>query len=145
MSVNPATLESWTDKQVIIHLIQEDGSAKEFEGKIEAASEFGVAFKEKGKRDSDLVMPDKIEEIALAPVKAKTLPQKKLKEVTESSARQHLLDRHGYDRSVVNEMTDESAFKEHNDIDHADLGHKHIAEDDDSDDDANEGDGDSEE
>lgn len=131
MAVDATTLESFSGKQVILTVAGEDGDAKEFEGKVEAASEYGMAFKEKGKRDSDLVEPNQIIEIALAPVKPKTLAQKKLKEVTESTARQHLLDRHGYERSVVNKMTDEQAFSEHNDIDHDDLGHKHVAEDDD--------------
>jgi len=131
MSVNPQSLVEFEGKQVILHLIQEDSSVKELEGKVEAASEFGLAFKEKGKRDSDLVEPQQIEEIALAPTKPKSLPQKKLKPVTESTARQHLLDRHGYDRSVVNGMDDEKAFAEHEDIDHTDLGHKHVAPEDD--------------
>lgn len=131
MTVDPKTLEEFSDKQVTIHIIKDDGDLEEKEGKIEAASEFGVAFKEKGKRDSELLEPSQIEEITLAPVKPKTLAQKKLKEVTETTARQHLLDRHGYDRSVVNEMDDAQAFAEHADIDHADLGHKHAAEDDD--------------
>lgn len=133
MPVDPATLEKYDGKQVLLTVIQEDGSAKEFEGKIEAASAAGVAFKEKGKRDVELVEPNKIEEIALAPIKPKSLPQKKLKPVTETTVRQHLLDRHGYDRSVVNGMTDEQASKEHEDIDHDDLGHKHVEPDDDED------------
>lgn len=130
MSVDATTLEQFDGKQVIVHLIQEDGTAKEFTGKIEAASEQGVAFKEKGKRDVELVLPNQIEEIALAPEKPRTLSQKKLKPVTESTARQHLLDRHGYDRSVVNSMNDEQAFAEHEDTDHSDLGHRHVTEDD---------------
>jgi len=134
MPVDPSTLEDFDGKQVILTLIEEDGSAREVEGKIEAASAAGVAFKEKGKRDVELIEPKSIEEIAPAPVKPKTLAQKKLKPVAEQNARQHLLDRHGYDRSVINGMTDEQAFAEHEDIDHADLGHKHVEpEDDDSD------------
>lgn len=136
MAVDASTLESFTGKSVTLVLKQEDGSAKEFEGKVEAASEYGMAFKEKGKRDSDLVEPDQIEEITLAPVKPKTLAQKKLKEVSETTARQHLLDRHGYERSVVNKMSDEQAFSEHEDIDHSDLGHKHVSDDDEGDENA---------
>src|SRR3954447_9273057 len=105
MTADPSTLESFDGKQVILTLVKSDGSASEVEGKVEAASSAGVAFKEKGKRDVDLIEPDSIEEIALAPVKPKNLPQKELREVTESSARQHLMDRHGYDRSVVNSMS----------------------------------------
>lgn len=136
MAVDASTLADFSGKQVTLVLKQEDGSAKEFEGKVEAASEYGMAFKEKGKRDSDLVEPDQIEEITLAPVKPKTLAQKKLKEVSETTARQHLLDRHGYERSVVNKMSDEQAFSEHEDIDHSDLGHKHVSDDDEGDENA---------
>lgn len=138
MTVDPQTLEQFNGKSVILTLAQEDGSAKQFEGKVEAASEFGMAFKEKGKRDSDLIVPDQIVEIVAAPTKPKKLTQKKLKPVTETTARQHLLDRHGYDRSVVNEMSDEQAFSEHNDIVHDDLGHKHVSEDEDQNDEAGE-------
>lgn len=133
MTVDPKTLEEFSGKQVILTVIQEDGSAKELEGKVEDASEVGMAFKEKGKRDVDLVLPEQIEEIVLAPSKPKTLSQKKLKEITEANARQHLLDRHGYERSVVNGMTDEQGLDEHNDIDHSDLGHRHESEDDEAD------------
>ena len=142
MPVDPSTLEDFDGKQVILTLIEDDGSAREVEGKVEAASAAGVAFKEKGKRDVELVEPKSIEEIALAPVKPKNLAQKKLKPVAEQNARQHLLDRHGYDRSVVNGMTDEQAFAEHEDIDHADLGHKHVepSEDDEADETGDDGD-----
>lgn len=138
MAVDPSTLEEFDGKQVLLHVIA-DGELVEREGKVEAASEQGMAFKEKGKRDVELIEPDQIEEIALAPTKPKTLSQKKLKEVELTTARQHLLDRHGYERSVVNKMTDEQAFADHNDIDHKDLGHKHESEDDEADGDETEG------
>jgi len=130
MPVDPKSLEQFEGKQVILHKITDDG-LQELEGKIEAASEFGVAFKERGKRDSDLVEPGQIEEIALAPSKPKKLSQKKLKPVTDSTVRQHLLDRHGYELGVVNEMSDDAALREHDDIDHTELGHLHVAEDED--------------
>lgn len=134
MTVAADTLVDFAGKQVILHLITPEG-LKELEGKVEDASEVGMAFKEKGKRDVELVEPHQIEEINLAPEKPKTLAQKKLKPVTENTARQHLLDRHGYERSVVNGMTDSQGLAEHDDIDHADLGHKHVEPDNDSDDD----------
>lgn len=130
MSVDPGTLAEFSGKQVILHLIQDDNSIVELEGKVEDASEVGMAFKEKGKRDVDLVLPEKIEEIALAPEKPKKIVQKKLKPVTETNVRQHLVDRHGMPRSQANEMADDDALKLHDGIDHADLGHKHETEDD---------------
>lgn len=140
MTVDPKTLEQYEGKQVLLTLAAENGDAKELEGKVEAASVQGMAFKEKGKRDVELVMPNEIVEIALAPVKPKPLIQKKLKLVSETTVRQHLLDRHGYERTVVNAMSEDSALMEHEDIDHKDLGHKHEAEDDNGDEADNEAD-----
>lgn len=126
MSVDPNTLAQYDGKDVVLHLIQEDGSVAEFEGKVQGASEFGMAFKEKGKRDSVLVEPKEIEEIAVAATKPKNLSQKKLKPIAAGSIRQHLLDRHGFSRSLVNKMDDDAAVKAHDGIDHADLGHRHL-------------------
>lgn len=133
MSVDPMTLAEFSGKQVILHVLQDDGTVAELEGKVEDASEVGMAFKEKGKRDVDLVFPDKIEEIALAPSKPKTISQKKLKPAVESTVRQHLADRHGWLRSEINKLSDEDAFAQHENLDHDDLGHKHVAADDDAD------------
>lgn len=140
MSVDPKELEKFSGKQVIVHVITDDGSVEEKEGKFEEASEVGVAFKEKGKRDVDLLLPEQIEEVAAAPSKPKKLTQKKLKPATESTARQHLADRHGYDLSDLNEMSDEQAFSDHEDIDHTNLGHKHESDEDEADDEAGEDD-----
>lgn len=131
MSVDPKELEKYSGKQVLVHVIEDDGSVSEKEGKFEEASEVGVAFKEKGKRDVDLLLPEEIEEVTAAPTKPKKLVQKKLKPATESTARQHLADRHGYDLTDLNEMSDEQAFSDHEEIDHENLGHKHEADDDD--------------
>jgi len=128
MSVDASTLVNFEGKQVVLHLIEEDGSVTEKNGKVEGASEFGIAFKEKGRREVDLVEPNQIEEIELAPEKPRTLSQKKLKPVADSNVRQHLLDRHGYSRSAVNKMSDEQGAAEHNGIDHSDLGHRHLTE-----------------
>jgi hypothetical protein len=131
MTVDISTLDQYDNKQVILHVAQQDGSAKEMEGKVEAGSPIGVAFKEKGKRDVEFIEPNDIVEIALAPDKPKNISQRKLKPITDTQARQHLVDRHGFLRSQVNKMTDDEAFKEHNAIDHDDLGHRHVSEDDD--------------
>ena len=122
-------LEEYTGKMVILTVKQDDGSAKQLEGKVEAASDQGIAFKEKGKREVDLVLPDKIDEIAVAPEKPKTLAQKKLQPIADSAVRQHLLDRHGMSRTKVNKMSEAEAVELHNSIDHSDLGHRHEAKD----------------
>lgn len=126
MSVDATTLVNFEGKQVILHFIEEDGSVSEKTGKVDGASEFGIAFKEKGKREVALIEPHQIEEIDLAPEKPKSLSQKKLKPIAVANARQHLLDRHGYTRTAVNAMSDEQAGEEHDGIDHSDLGHRHL-------------------
>jgi hypothetical protein len=128
MSVNPKELEKFSGKQVILTVKAEDGTAKEIPGKVEGASEVGLAFKEKGKREVQLVEPDQIEDISEAPTEAKKVTQKKLKPVKKEQVRQHLADRHGYNRSEINSMTDDAAFDFHEKLDHKDLGHKHVAE-----------------
>lgn len=129
MAVAANTLADYDGKQVILHVINsETNQLDELEGKVESASEVGMAFKEKGKRDLRLIEPSQIEEIEVAPEAPKKVAQKKLQQVTERSARQHLLDRHGYLRSWANEVSDEEAFAEHASVDHSDLGHRHLTD-----------------
>lgn len=129
MPVDASTLETYEGKQVILHLIAEDGSVNELTGKVENASEVGMAFKEKGKRDVELVLPDQIEEISVAPSEPKKITQKKVLPVTESNVRRHLADRHGFLLSDLAKMSDADAFAQHEAIDHSDLGHRHEAKD----------------
>jgi hypothetical protein len=127
--VDPNILANFQDKSVILTVVGPDGDAVQVTGKVEGASAVGLAFKEKGKREVKLVEPKNIEEIVEAPTEAKKVTQKKLKPLEKpEQARQHLADRHGYNRSDLNKMSDADAFKFHNDLDHSDLGHKHVAE-----------------
>jgi hypothetical protein len=128
MTVAANTLSEYSGKQVVLHVVNDEGGLDELEGKVESASEVGMAFKEKGKRDLRLIEPSQIEEIEVAPEAPKKAAQKKLQQVTEKSARQHLLDRHGYLRSWANEVSDEEALAEHESIDHRDLGHRHLTD-----------------
>lgn len=134
MSVDLNTLDQYDGKQVILTLAASNGDAIEREGKIEAGSIAGIAFKEKGKRDVELIEPDEIVEIAEAPEKPKKLLIKKLKAASVNNARAHLADRHGWSRSELNNMTDDEAFNLHDELDHDDLGHKHLVEEDDEED-----------
>lgn len=125
MTVAVAELEKNVKKPVVLHVRQDDGSLKELEGKIEAASEAGLAFKEKGKSNLDLYLPNQIEEIQAAPEKPKQVSQKKLKPIDLGQARQHLVDRHGVTLSWAKEADEQKAFDYHQNLDHADLGHRH--------------------
>ncbi len=133
MSVDPNTLEEFSEQAVLLHRILEDGSVEELEGRVEAASAAGLAFKEKGKRDVILILPQEIEEIEAAPETPKKLAQKTLKAVTRTNVRQHLLDRHGLTRPEANAMTDEAAWDMHEEADHSELGHKHEEDDEEAD------------
>lgn len=127
MSINPQDLPQYEGKKIILVLKTDDG-AKEFEGTAEAASEAALGFKEKGKRDLVLVEPDAIEEISLVPEKPKKVTQKKMKPIAEGNVRQHLADRHGIPLSDLKDVSEEDAKKAHDNMDHSDLGHKHVAE-----------------
>ncbi len=125
MAVEAAELESFINKKVILHTINDDDSTTEREGKVEAASEGGIAFKEKGKSSLDLYEVKQIEEIAAAPETPKKIRQKRLDPVETGRVRQHLVDRHGMPVSRANSMDEKAATELHDKIDHADLGHKH--------------------
>ena len=126
MTVAVAELEANIGKQVVLHLKQEDGSLKELEGKLEAASAAGLAFKEKGKSNLDLYMPDQVESLQAAPDKPKSVSQKKIKPIVEGQARQHLLDRHGVPLDWAKKASEKEAFEYHKNLDHSNLGHVHV-------------------
>jgi hypothetical protein len=127
--VAPTTLEEvqqYTDKDVLIHLVQPDSSLKETTGKIMVATEAGIGFKEKGKASAELLTLSQIEEIAPAPAKVKSVVQKKIKPIEMGQARQHLIDRHGVELSWGKEADEKAAFEYHAGLDHSNLGHIHV-------------------
>lgn len=126
MSTTVSDLSEWVDKQVILHLKKEDGSLEEVEGLVEAASEAGMAFKRKGKGGLALIMPDEIEEIQAAPEKPKALTVKKMQPIKEGQARQHLLTYHGVPLDWAKGTDEKAAFQYHLELDHSNLGHKHV-------------------
>lgn len=127
MTVAVTELAKHVNKRVVLHVKQDDGTLAEKEGKIEAASEAGLAFKEKGSSKLDLYLPEQIEEIQAAPEKPKSITQKKVKIIEVGQARQHLADRHGVPLSWLKANDEQTAFEYHESLDHADLGHRHEA------------------
>ena len=101
--------------------------AVEIEGSLEAANELGVMLKPKGQVKADIIDAAEIEEIRLAPEKAKSLKAKPLKIIELGQAKSHLLERHGLTLKEVNGLTEEEAFEYHETINHveSDLGHIH--------------------
>lgn len=129
MSVTVEQLKSFAGKQVLMHVITEDGDLDEVFGKVEAASDVGIAFKPKGSSTVQLFLPDQIEEMTGAPAKKRTVSQRKLKPIGEDKILRHLLDFHGVPLSWAKETAPKDAVQYHNDLDHADLGHNHDKED----------------
>jgi hypothetical protein len=130
MTTTIESLQKYIGKEVIVHLVQDDNSAKEFTGRIEAATVAGIVFKEKGKSGMQLIeSPAKIYEIDFAPVKQKAVVQKKLVPVEFGQARQHLVDRHGVELQWAKDADEKAAFEYHEGLDHTNLGHKHEAKD----------------
>lgn len=128
MAVNATELEGYLNKKVVLHTIDaESGELVEREGKIDAASPHGIAFKEKGKASVDLYEVDQIEEIAPLVEGPKKIRQKKLKPVEAGSVRQHLVDRHGMPLDRANDIDEAQAVELHDRIDHTNLGHRHEA------------------
>lgn len=125
-------LSQYAGKRVIlVRKVEGSDTAEEVEGTVESANQLGIVLKPKGKATFELVEEGNIEDIRFAPVKPQALKAKKLKPVPFGQVKRHLLDRHAFTLSVVNEMTEEKAVEVHDGIDHSDLGHKH-AEDSDS-------------
>lgn len=126
MTVTAAELETFTGKNVKLVINREGQENVELEGKIELASEVGVAFKPRRKRDVDFIEPAHIVSIEEIAEPASDLKQKTLPPVDAAKVRAHLIDRHGAPLSQVNGMTDEQALTLHGKIPHDDLGHKHL-------------------
>lgn len=123
-------LTQYTGKKVrLVHNLDEPNSeghlAEEIEGTVQVGNAVGVLIKKKGRTMSDLIEAHKIEKIEEITSAPKALKPKVLKEVGLETARQHLLDRHGWKLADVNQMSDQQAFVAHGEIDHSVLGHQH--------------------
>jgi hypothetical protein len=124
MSVDPNILANYAGKNVNIKLTGEYAELSG-EGKVEAASTMGVAFKPKGK-GTVIVLPSDVDAIEAAAV-VKKITRKSMLPVTLDNVRQHLVDRHGYKVSDIEQYTPEQALEFHSTLEHAELGHDHTA------------------
>jgi hypothetical protein len=125
MSVDPNILAQYAGKNVIIKLSGEYAESSG-EGKVEAASIKGVAFKPKGK-GTVIVLPSDVEAIEAAPL-VKKITRKSMLPVSFENVRQHLVDRHGYKVGDIETMTPEGALEFHATLEHTELGHDHKKE-----------------
>lgn len=131
MSVAIADIKAKIGENILLTVKREDGSTEQVEGKIEVASEAGVGFKPKGRRELDLLEVEDVLAIEEAPVTEAKLKQVKLKPIEAGRIKKHLIDRHGAPLSQVNALSPEQAAELHGKIDHSDLGHNHDKKEDD--------------
>lgn len=125
MGVTLEELQPFIDKEAVFHLIKDDNTLEQVTGTIKAATVAGVPFKRKGQSGLELTSVNKIEEIALAPAKVKSVTRKRLDPIELGKARQHLVDRHGVTVSWAKDAAEKDAFDYHATLDHDDLGHYH--------------------
>jgi hypothetical protein len=128
-AVEEIQLDQYIGKRVVVvrNVNGENGpEAVEIEGYVETANAKGVLLKPKGKTQFDLIEADEIEKIDLAPEDTK-LKARRINPVKLGQAKNHLLERHGYTLTQVNDMTEQEAFEFHLSLDHKaeDLGHYH--------------------
>jgi len=108
-----------------------DDVSRTVEGTIDMATDTALLIKERGSAMLKLIElsgidSDTIEFIVDPPTEIK---QKTVAPVTVSSARNHMLDKHGWKLDAINGTSDEDAYKIHSAIDHANLGHVHEVRD----------------
>lgn len=108
----------YANKTVILTVKEGDSTVKK-EGRIEAASDIGVAFKPKGTTQIGMIEGSTITNVEVLPEKPKVIKPKALAPCTLENVRQHLVDRHGLNLEWINKTTPEAAMEYHNDIDHA--------------------------
>jgi|SRR6478736_1929639 len=120
-------LKQYENKKVIVTRNLADGTADELEGTVTTASAAGLIVKPKGKTSVVIVGTDEIVEVRYVVDAPKAIKAKELKPITFGQARGHLLDRHGYALADINKMDEAAALEFHDSIDHAPLGHVHVA------------------
>lgn len=132
MALDLAPYEELTDKKVIVKYNVPDGDTKvltELEGTLMAvAPGIGVMVRPKGKQQGELInLEDLAEEnpIEVAAASVRDLKPQALKPVGVDDARKHLVERHGYKISDINQMSPTDAYTFHEQLDHNDLGHNH--------------------
>jgi hypothetical protein len=140
MTVSVTDLKDFEDQKVVLvrNLAKPNDkgeTAEELEGTLVAVAGDAVMFKQKGKATAGLIDISDIERVDHAESGTKKLARKTLKMVKFGQARNHLLERHGYTLTQVNDLSEKEAFELHEAIDHEaqDLGHVHKDKADESD------------
>jgi hypothetical protein len=94
------------------------------DGMLLRAGPQGIVFESKGKTE---IIP-LVAIIDLYPFTApRKVVRRKVQQLLQRRARQHLLDRHGIPWDLIKFTTEATAFVMHQKIDHTNLGHQHRA------------------
>lgn len=117
-------ISALAEKRVALTVQDTDGSEKEIEGTIEAASAAGVVIRQKGARRSEVYAAAQILSAEVLLV-GKKIKRRQLQPIEVEEAKQHLADRHGYSLPDVEPFTDEQALDFHGTINHENLAHYH--------------------
>jgi hypothetical protein len=117
-------------KTVVFTVKNADETETVVEGIVEAASLAGIAFRQKGKSQLQLLEVGDVIRHEIVPEKPKVLKQRVLKPVELTKVRQHLADAHGINLNWLNSVSNEDAAEYHNSLNHNDpetgpLGHRH--------------------
>ena len=123
----------YVDKKVILTVGTpgNDEPDRNIEGTVQTANAVALLIKLKGKSQTEPIFTSQIVSIELAPDTNRELKQRYLKEVKVGEFRQHLVDRHGFTLSTVNDpdFTEEKAAAFHAEQHEGklkdDLGHVH--------------------
>lgn len=121
-------LAAYQGKRVKLKLNRKDREElEELEGVVELVGGPAMIIKPRGSTMNRLIESDSIVagSLELVPETPRELKPKRHQGLSLSNARHHLLDRHGYELAVINRMSDEQAYREHELIDHDRLGHFH--------------------
>src|SRR4051812_43510634 len=104
----------YQDKKVVLTVKDDKDpeAVKELEGTITTATPVGILFKARGRATADLILPDQIVAVELAPDNRK-VTVKYIKPVQLGQVRTHLADRHGFLLSMLNTITEEEAVLIH--------------------------------
>lgn len=114
---------------LVIRDESEPDGRKEVTGRIIEGNDLGVIFKAKSQRVQELINTEDILDVSEAvSARLRVVSQKKLKQVGPSVIKRHMADYHGWGRTQLNGMSEVEAMRQHDEIDHSDLGHCHTNE-----------------
>lgn len=129
MSTATVEQEDRTDKKGTLKL--KDGT--QVLGTIKAESTGGILLQLKGKQKTVLYLDEKIESFTVSDEVPVVLKASRVKPITSSTVKRHLLNAHGKMLSEVNEKDEDDCLEWHEDlhkIHKGDIGHIHSDADD---------------